>query len=64
MTEPKNHHNNARRASSGIPGAHQPAEAIAQTLRKRLTRDFPDENEHQFSELLARLEQAEKKDLS
>ncbi|KAB2716695.1 hypothetical protein ABE562_07095 [Brucella intermedia] len=64
MTEPKNHHNNARRASRGIPGTHQSAEAIAESLRKRLTRDFPDENEHQFSELLARLEQAEKKDLS
>lgn len=60
MTEPKNHHNNARRASSGIPGAHQPAEAIAKALRKRLTKDSPDENEDQFSELLARLEQAEK----
>lgn len=60
MTEPKNHHNNARRASGEIPRAHQSAEAIAQSLKARLIMAFSTENEDQFSELLARLEQAEK----
>ncbi len=60
MTEPKNHHNNARRASRGIPGTHQSAEAIAESLKARLMKAFSNENEDQFSELLARLEQAEK----
>lgn len=60
MTEPKNHRNNARRASRGIPGYHQSAEAIAQSLKARLIQAFSTENQDQFSELLARLEQAEK----
>ncbi|HHV70491.1 MAG TPA: hypothetical protein GXX48_23110 [Ochrobactrum intermedium] len=63
MTELKNHHNDARLAPRGIPRT-LPAEAIAQSLKARLTKDFSDEREEQFSELLARLEQAEKKDLS
>ncbi|KAB2682947.1 MULTISPECIES: hypothetical protein [Brucella] len=64
MTELKNHHNDARLAPRGIPRTLQSAEAIAQSLKARLTKDFSDEREEQFSELLARLEQAEKKDLS
>lgn len=63
MTEPKNHRNNARGEPRWVPGTLQSAEAIAQSLKARLTKDFSDEREEQFSELLARLEQAEKKDL-
>lgn len=60
MTEPKNLHNFARRVSRGSAGTFQSAQAIVQTLKKRLAKDFSEESSQQFSELLDRLEQAEK----
>lgn len=52
-------HTSRRVASGAKIGALSPADAIAQTLKKRLEENRPDEEKDPFPELLARLERAE-----